>query len=98
MYSSHDTKKLIGLGIVAMTVIVGGILLGVSGVMKNSTPDAALAFDKTFYDFGTISMSNGKIAQTFILQNTGDQDVRLTDIRTSCMCTEAVIDGKMNRS
>lgn len=94
MYSSNDTKKLVYIGIAAAVVIVGGVLLGLSGVMESATPSSELTFDKVFHDFGAISMANGKIAQTFLLTNTGSQPVRLTDIRTSCMCTEAVIDNE----
>lgn len=94
MNSANDAKKLLYIGIVATVVIIGGILLGVTGAFESAAPDSALAFDKVLYDFGTISMAKGKVAQTFVLQNNGSQPVRLTDIRTSCMCTEAVIEGE----
>lgn len=94
MNSANDTKKLLYVGIAAAVVILGGVLLGMTGAFESVAPEAALAFDKVFYDFGTISMAKGKVAQTFVLQNNGSQPVRLTDIRTSCMCTEAVIEGE----
>lgn len=45
-------------------------------------------------NFGTISMQNGKVSQVYILKNGSDVPRTLTAITTSCMCTDAVIDGQ----
>jgi len=49
------------------------------------------------HDFGTISMAAGPVSHDYIVKNTGSTTVALTDLYTSCMCTEAAIkfaDGK----
>lgn len=50
-----------------------------------------LEADKTFYDFGSISMKHGKASTTFKLKNIKNEAVALTKLYTSCMCTEAKI-------
>ncbi|MFZ3011423.1 MAG: DUF1573 domain-containing protein [Minisyncoccia bacterium] len=44
-----------------------------------------------FYDFGTISMKNGNVSKIFKVTNSGTEDINLTNVSTSCMCTAAYI-------
>jgi len=46
-----------------------------------------------FYDFGTISMSDGDVNHIFKLTNPTDKDILLSNLTTSCMCTKAYIVG-----
>lgn len=50
-----------------------------------------LEANKTFHDFGTISMKNGKVTTTFKLKNIKSEPVELTRLYTSCMCTNATL-------
>ncbi|MBU6501092.1 MAG: DUF1573 domain-containing protein [Patescibacteria group bacterium] len=43
------------------------------------------------FDFGTISMANGKVEHDFSFTNSGDSVVTVNRADTSCMCTEAVL-------
>ncbi|QQG38268.1 MAG: DUF1573 domain-containing protein [Candidatus Kaiserbacteria bacterium] len=43
------------------------------------------------YDFGTISMKDGLVSRTFTIRNGSDAEVVLSDISTSCMCTNAYL-------
>ena len=53
------------------------------------TSTTSLSADKTFYDFGTISMKDGKVSTVFVLTNGTDSPVNTTKLYTSCMCTTA---------
>jgi len=82
------------LGLVAI-VVVG--LIWFSNNSKTETPTAAindkfkgvLTFEKSQYDFGTVSMAKGKISKEFTLENKSQGDVKIGEVFTSCMCTEA---------
>lgn len=52
---------------------------------------SALASNEESYDFGQISMKNGKVSYTFAITNTESGELKLTRLSTSCMCTEAFI-------
>lgn len=58
-----------------------------SGTVSGS----ALTAEETFYDFGTISMKNGNVSTIFKVTNSGTEEVNLTNVSTSCMCTAAYI-------
>lgn len=82
------------LGLVAI-VVVG--LVWFSNNSKTETPTAAisgkssgvLTFEKSQYDFGTVSMAKGKVSKEFTLENKSQEDVKIGEVFTSCMCTEA---------
>ncbi|HEY4502999.1 MAG TPA: DUF1573 domain-containing protein [Candidatus Paceibacterota bacterium] len=57
----------------------------------NSTPVAALSATETFYDFGTISMKDGKVSKIFQVINSTNEDINIPSLSTSCMCTNAYI-------
>lgn len=44
-------------------------------------------------DFGTIPMSEGKIAVIYNLKNQTDREITVKNIKTSCMCTEVFFEG-----
>ena len=82
------------LGLVA--IVIGG-LVWFGNISKNGAPTAAinsesggaLTFDKSQYDFGTVSMAQGKVSKEFALENKSAGDVNIGQVFTSCMCTEA---------
>ncbi len=60
----------------------------------------ALVATETFYDFGTISMKNGKVSKVFRVTNSTNADIKVPSLNTSCMCTTAYIiqeDGSRSR-
>ena len=63
-----------------------------------SAPEAGkglLSAEEKFYDFGSISMKDGKVSHLFKVSNQTDNDVTLKQVVTSCMCTVAyVINGE----
>lgn len=79
--------------ILAVLVIVG---LSVYAFVKPPSPqksggNSVLTADKTSFDFGTISMADGKIKYDFKIRNTSGRSIFLSKVYTSCMCTEANI-------
>lgn len=63
---------------------------GVNGVEAKSVLEAP----ETFYDFGNISMKNGKVEKSFMVTNTGNADLEIKTVQTSCMCTAAYLETK----
>lgn len=84
-------------------ILLGFIVLIVAGLMwltsdsKTGTPAAAidgkfgstLTIKESKYDFGTISMANGKVSKEFVLENQSKDNVVIGEVYTSCMCTSA---------
>ncbi|MBI4158545.1 MAG: DUF1573 domain-containing protein [Candidatus Yanofskybacteria bacterium] len=71
-----------------------GILVWVAGPKDNSSnvdqaANSDLVVDKSFFDFGNISMAAGVVSHEFKVTNTGDSEALINQIYTSCMCTEA---------
>lgn len=63
-----------------------------TGVAKNNASVAsAFTSDSTHYDFGSISMKDGKVTHMFSLTNGSGKPVVIRKIITSCMCTEAFL-------
>ena len=53
-------------------------------------PSSFTASEK-LYDFGTISMANGKVDHVFRIVNPTDQPITISNVQTSCMCTTAYL-------
>src|SRR3989344_6927603 len=88
-----NKKAIIGIFTGTIIIIGGLIWLGQPGVSisdgqssKNSVPDS-LKIEETNFDFGTISMTNGKVSHIFKMTNTGSEPVTMSKLFTSCMCT-----------
>ena len=88
-------KAIIGI-FVGTVVLIGGLIwLGQPGAntssgQTNKNPAAdSLKIEETNFDFGTVSMANGKVNHTFKITNTGSEPVTMSKLFTSCMCTTA---------
>ena len=51
--------------------------------------NASYKMDKSSYSFGTISMNDGTVETFYELTNTGNEDIFVQELFTSCMCTKA---------
>lgn len=94
--------------VLGFILLVGGLIVWgiVSSLPSTSlqegnssgTETEAEVFDlsESTFDFGTISMSKGKVEHIFQIKNSKAQSVTLERIYTSCMCTSAILmkDGK----
>ena len=84
--------------IITFTVILVGLLAlmwwGKPAQTLTSVPDSntgdgnALTATEKLYDFGTISMADGKVSKIFQVTNPTAKDINLESVVTSCMCTE----------
>lgn len=89
-----SSKKIIGTTI-AVLAITGALVFFVgSGKEKEKIPVergefSSLKTQENYYDFGSVSMKNGKVPHAFKLKNDGSLPVVISKLYTSCMCTSA---------
>lgn len=55
------------------------------------TQTGKLVAKDAYYDFGAVSMANGKVSRTFVFTNISDRSVAVHKLYTSCMCTVATL-------
>jgi len=78
------------LGFIAVAIILVGV--GVYFSSSNSAQsEGVLTFQETSYDFGMVPMNNGNVTHEFIVENTSQSLVTISEISTSCMCTTAFL-------
>ncbi|MBI2035974.1 MAG: DUF1573 domain-containing protein [Candidatus Liptonbacteria bacterium] len=67
------------------------------GAVTNSSAESPFVVGEPSYDFGDISMANGKVSRIFKIKNATQGAATLTKLYTSCMCTSASLkkDGKV---
>jgi hypothetical protein len=95
-----DDKKIFGLvGVITLAILVLGIVF----TNKTQPPEleqtamaAVEVIDENSHDWGKIDINGGNMEKTFQIKNNGEGDLEITNVKTSCMCTEAriAINGK----
>ncbi len=95
-------NRLIIIGAAAAILVIGGIILGLNLKTDESgrASQARLLSEEKSFDFGTISMTKGKVNHAFKIKNNGVANLKINNIDTSCMCTSAVLEknGKVSPS
>lgn len=93
-------KKLIlyGAAAIILAFLIGWGAVGKEGNNSNKGTQAnitsALAGAETSFDFGSISMKDGKVRHAFELKNGGSETITINKVYTSCMCTSvSILDG-----
>jgi hypothetical protein len=89
-------KKTITIIIIATVAVLGAMVWGYSRMAGPVTKaqlvaKSSLAAAEMLYDFGTISMANGKVDHSFAITNPTDRDITIDNLQTSCMCTTAYL-------
>ena len=100
--------------IVLILVLALGLLVWFSRLSESNTVSSAsvshaggslpdlggerLSAKETIFDFGVISMANGKVGHVFEVSNLTDDDTVLSVVETSCMCTIAFIETASGKS
>lgn len=85
------------IGIVLGILVLGGLVwVARPTTPENSAPSVKsngvlVAMEAGNYDFGSISMAAGNVKHTFKIKNTGNEEVAIDKMYTSCMCTTAVL-------
>lgn len=79
--------------IIAVVALVGGLIWYARPDKGSPDPTAAvlstLEAEETSYDFGYVSMAQGKVEKKFRIKNTDSSPATIEKVYTSCMCTEA---------
>lgn len=99
---SNDPKIKIFL-ITAIVVLVFGFI-GIIWAVKSESVDSGdagtpkLVLDATSFDLGDVSMASGLAKKTVKITNTGDDNLKISKMLTSCMCTEVSlnVNGKQS--
>jgi hypothetical protein len=82
-------KKVI-LWAVVLTAFFGFlIVIGKPDKTQSGASGGQLAATEKAYDFGTVSMKDGKVKHTYQIKNGSDKPLTITKLYTSCMCTTA---------
>ena len=82
--------------IIAVAILIlGGIIWAARPEKQNNIVPASAGMGSLIveeannYDFGSISMTAGKVKHLFKIKNAGDEPVSVNKMYTSCMCTAA---------
>lgn len=54
--------------------------------------DIAFVAEEKEFDFGEISMKKGRVTHNFLIKNSSDKPILISQVYTSCMCTQASIE------
>ena len=82
-------------------IIIGGILLASklsSSPQVESSSGAKVKVEKTSHDWGEVGIKNGKVEASFEIENTGEENLKLYNVKTSCDCTTAQLSSGNNTS
>lgn len=82
--------------VILIILFVGGfVVYKISGGEKIQTAQAYMEVDKYSINLGKVSMASGIVKTNFNLKNSGDQEMEINALQTSCMCTtvKLIIDG-----
>lgn len=89
-----DLRLKILLGVIVV-LVAGGITAAVVATVKSQSADdgkARLKLETSRLDFGDVAMSDGLVKRTIKIENTGDADLKITQMFTSCMCTTVALE------
>jgi hypothetical protein len=94
------TKLIYGLLslLVIASIATVAIVIANNPAVKSGVAAAAnspLEIDRLEHDYKDIPIRGGKAITTFTLSNNSSETIAINKITTSCMCTEAIIDGKV---
>lgn len=88
-------KKGIIIAILAVVAVIGVMAWGygrsADREVQRTGAKSSLTAPEQFYDFGTISMADGKVHHVFSIDDPTDGPITLRGIETSCMCTTAYL-------
>ena len=67
-----------------MRLYILACLVSVSGAVCGQ---GMLKFEKETHDFEKIKEADGSVEYSFVFINSGDQNVQISDVKSSCGCT-----------
>lgn len=94
---NNDIKIILGVIFFSLTIVVGAVyfLSGPSSqkVSLQKTVGAKVQVLEESFSFGDINYSGGNVLHSFRIKNTGDKDLEIANLATSCMCTQVFVKG-----
>jgi hypothetical protein len=80
---------------ISTLLIIGGVILA-SRAPKPAdiivSEESQVEIEETNYDWGEIQLQGGNVEKVFTIKNSGKADLKLANVSSSCMCTEAQIE------
>lgn len=93
--NNNKSTTWVVVGVIAIMVVAVGALIAFSPPSAQSqnslASDSVLTASERSYDFGTISMANGKVTKLFTVNNSTPASITVRKLYTSCMCTSAAL-------
>ena len=91
----QNTKNIL-VSVLVIVVLFGGLIwfsrrgpsTG-SEQVNSGLSGGILSSEESAFNFGEVSMANGKVSHVFKIKNNSSQPAVISKIYTSCMCTEA---------
>lgn len=81
------------LGVFTLVAVAAGFVIAAKSGQANLSPSNAKAYvEQASYDWGEIDINGGDATYTFVIQNQGTDELKLTNIKTSCACTSAQVE------
>lgn len=79
--------------LIGLAVVAGAIVIFKPGSqnVRSETSGGTLSALNGFYDFGTISMADGKVKTDYMVSNIGSNPNTIKKVFTSCMCTSVTL-------
>lgn len=87
----NNLKSLVTMGTVSLLILGGGVWLVMRSqpVQMASNQGAVLGVGEQTFDWGTIQLNGGEVKRSFEIENKGNAELQLANLKTSCMCTKA---------
>lgn len=90
-----EKKLLILVILISLVLLIGGVFVvgktSSSPKVELSQQAKAYTIEPTSFDWGNIPFNGPKATKTFTIKNTGKDDLRLFNVKTSCHCTKAYV-------
>ncbi|MCL4419081.1 DUF1573 domain-containing protein [Patescibacteria group bacterium] len=85
-----DKKIIIAAVLFTIVVVIGGVFYSSGTPSKaaiEKTQGAKVETRETSFNFKDVPYSGGKAIHAFYIKNTGNKDLQIANLATSCMCT-----------
>lgn len=99
-----DKKIIIAVVVITLGILGGAVmLLGKSSSTSTKanlekTTGAKVETKETSFDFKDISYNGGNVEHAFPIKNSGDKDLKIANLVTSCMCTKVYMKTSKEKS
>ncbi|MDO8570808.1 MAG: DUF1573 domain-containing protein [Candidatus Daviesbacteria bacterium] len=100
---NNDKKILIGFVIITLAILGGAIFFLSQGPSSSKaviqkTVGAKIETPETSFDFKDIPYSGGNAVHEYKIKNTGDKDLEIANMNTSCACSKTYFKSQKGES